>query len=68
RVDGILTGRGFNIDSLVAANAEAPDKCRMTIVSRGQDTTNMAVLNYTETIIVEREMLLSMNNWLQLSI
>nr|CAG8624291.1 14876_t:CDS:2 [Entrophospora candida] len=37
-------------------------------MSRGQDTTNMAVLNYTETIIVEREMLLSMNNWLQLSI
>ncbi|CAH1766367.1 11814_t:CDS:2 [Entrophospora sp. SA101] len=71
RVSGILAGRGFNIDSLVVANTEVPDLSRMTIVLSGQDVVVeqarrqlqdlvpvWAVLDYTETTIVEREMLL----------
>ncbi|KAJ3331650.1 hypothetical protein HDU76_002608 [Blyttiomyces sp. JEL0837] len=71
RVSGILAGRGFNIDSLVVAKTEVPDLSRMTVVLRGQATTIeqarrqledlvpvWAVLDYTHTRIVERELLL----------
>ncbi|CAG8569450.1 5543_t:CDS:2 [Paraglomus occultum] len=71
RVSGILAARGFNIDSLVVARTEVTDLSRMTIVLRGQDNyieqarrqlldlvPVWAVLDYTQTIIVEREMLL----------
>ncbi|KAI9018992.1 small subunit of acetolactate synthase-domain-containing protein [Hyaloraphidium curvatum] len=71
RVSGILAGRGFNIDSLVVAKTEVPDLSRMTIVLQGQDSQIeqarrqledlvpvWAVLDYTNTSILEREMLM----------
>ncbi|KAJ3409218.1 hypothetical protein HDV05_004550 [Chytridiales sp. JEL 0842] len=71
RVSGILAGRGFNIDSLVVSKTEVPDLSRMTVVLKGQATTIeqarrqledlvpvWAVLDYTHTRIVERELLL----------
>ncbi|CAG8718873.1 23690_t:CDS:2 [Cetraspora pellucida] len=72
RVSGILAGRGFNIDSLVVASTEVSDLSRMTIVLRGHDVVIeqarrqledlvpvWAVLDYTQTSIVERELLLA---------
>ncbi|CAG8674526.1 12675_t:CDS:2, partial [Ambispora leptoticha] len=71
RVSGILAARGFNIDSLVVASTEVADLSRMTVVLRGQDDVIeqarrqledlvpvWAVLDYTKTTIVERELLL----------
>lgn len=71
RISGILAGRGFNIDSLVVCATEVQDLSRMTIVLRGQDgvveqarrqledlVPVWAVLDYTHTKIVERELLL----------
>jgi acetolactate synthase small subunit len=71
RVSGILAARGFNIDSLVVASTEVADLSRMTIVLRGHDDVIeqarrqledlvpvWAVLDYTNTKIVERELLL----------
>uniref|UniRef100_A0A1D1XMS9 Acetolactate synthase small subunit, mitochondrial n=1 Tax=Anthurium amnicola TaxID=1678845 RepID=A0A1D1XMS9_9ARAE len=71
RVSGILAARGFNIDSLVVASTEAVDLSRMTIVLRGRDDVIeqarrqledlvpvWAVLDYTNTMVVERELLL----------
>ncbi|ORY03122.1 acetolactate synthase [Basidiobolus meristosporus CBS 931.73] len=71
RVTGILAARGFNIDSLVVAKTEVPDLSRMTIVLIAQDTgveqamkqledltPVWAVLDYTNTKMVERELLL----------
>ncbi len=72
RVSGILAARGFNIDSLVVCNTEVEDLSRMTIVLRGLDgvieqarrqledlVPVWAVLDYTRTQIVERELLLA---------
>lgn len=71
RVSGILAGRGFNIDSLVVAKTEVPDLSRMTIVIKGQSDSIeqcrrqvedlvpvWAVLDYTNTKVIERELLL----------
>ncbi|RKO87713.1 acetolactate synthase I/III small subunit [Blyttiomyces helicus] len=71
RISGILAGRGFNIDSLVVARTEVPDLSRMTVVLNGQSVVIeqarrqledivpvWAVLDYTHTKIVERELLL----------
>jgi acetolactate synthase-1/3 small subunit len=71
RVTGILAGRSINIDSLVVAKTEIPDLSRMTIVLRGQDekieqarkqvedlVPVWAVLDYTKSRVVQREMLL----------
>ncbi|KAK9480399.1 small subunit of acetolactate synthase-domain-containing protein [Lipomyces japonicus] len=72
RVSGILAARGFNIDSLVVCNTEVKDLSRMTIVLQGQDgiveqarrqledlVPVWAVLDYTSTPIVQRELLLA---------
>jgi acetolactate synthase-1/3 small subunit len=72
RVSGILAARGFNIDSLVVCNTEAPDLSRMTIVLSGQDgvveqarrqledlVPAWAVLDYTSSPLVQRELLLA---------
>ncbi|KAF8308377.1 acetolactate synthase [Clavulina sp. PMI_390] len=72
RVSGILAGRGFNIDSLVVCRTEIRDLSRMCIVLTGQDgvveqarrqledlVPVWAVLNYTETLLIERELLLA---------
>ncbi|KAH9832264.1 acetolactate synthase [Rhodofomes roseus] len=71
RVSGILAGRGFNIDSLVVCRTEIRDLSRMCIVLRGQDgvieqarrqledlVPVWAVLDYTDTHCIERELLL----------
>ncbi|KAK9369268.1 small subunit of acetolactate synthase-domain-containing protein [Lipomyces kononenkoae] len=71
RVAGILAARGFNIDSLVVCNTEVADLSRMTIVLQGQDgvieqarrqledlVPVWAVLDYTNTPIIQRELLL----------
>ncbi|KAG0330120.1 hypothetical protein BGZ99_007982 [Dissophora globulifera] len=71
RVSGILAGRGFNIDSLVVAKTEVADLSRMTIVVKGEPATVeqarrqledivpvWAVLDYTGSKVIERELLL----------
>jgi acetolactate synthase-1/3 small subunit len=72
RVSGILAGRGFNIDSLVVCRTEIRDLSRMCIVLNGQDgvveqarrqledlVPVWAVLDYTETPTIQRELLLA---------
>jgi len=72
RVSGILAGRGFNIDSLVVCRTEIRDLSRMCIVLNGQDgvveqarrqledlVPVWAVLDYTETRVISRELLLA---------
>ncbi|KDR75382.1 hypothetical protein GALMADRAFT_69581 [Galerina marginata CBS 339.88] len=72
RVSGILAGRGFNIDSLVVCRTEIRDLSRMCIVLSGQDgvveqarrqledlVPVWAVLDYTETKVISRELLLA---------
>ncbi|CAI6338668.1 unnamed protein product [Periconia digitata] len=72
RVSGILAARGFNIDSLVVCNTEVDDLSRMTIVLQGQDgvveqarrqledlVPVWAVLDYSESPLVQRELLLA---------
>ncbi|KAF5385902.1 hypothetical protein D9615_002396 [Tricholomella constricta] len=71
RVSGILAGRGFNIDSLVVCRTEIRDLSRMCIVLSGQDgvveqarrqledlVPVWAVLDYTQTRTIARELLL----------
>ncbi|KAK0532628.1 acetolactate synthase, regulatory subunit [Tilletia horrida] len=71
RVAGTLAARGFNIDSLVVCATEIRDLSRMCIVLRGQDAIIeqarrqledlvpvWAVLDYTQTQVIEREMML----------
>lgn len=71
RVSGILAGRGFNIDSLVVCRTEIRDLSRMSIVISGQDSVVeqarrqledlvpvWAVLDYTDTNVISRELLL----------
>jgi acetolactate synthase-1/3 small subunit len=75
RVSGILAARGFNIDSLVVCSTEVEDLSRMTIVLTGQDgvveqarrqledlVPVWAVLDYTNTSLVQRELLLAKIN------
>ncbi|KAF2004947.1 acetolactate synthase small subunit mitochondrial precursor [Amniculicola lignicola CBS 123094] len=72
RVSGILAARGFNIDSLVVCNTEVDDLSRMTIVLQGQDgvveqarrqledlVPVWAVLDYSQSPLVQRELLLA---------
>ncbi|KAI8387951.1 small subunit of acetolactate synthase-domain-containing protein [Radiomyces spectabilis] len=71
RLSGILAARGFNIESLVVANTEVPDLSRMTVVFNGRNVQIeqarrqledlvpvWAVLDYTKTKLIERELLL----------
>ncbi|KAK4101353.1 acetolactate synthase [Parathielavia hyrcaniae] len=75
RVSGILAARGFNIDSLVVCSTEVEDLSRMTIVLTGQDgvveqarrqledlVPVWAVLDYTTSPLVQRELLLAKIN------
>ena len=72
RISGLLAARGFNIDSLVVSKTEVPDLSRMTVVLNGQapvieqarkqidDLVPVwAVLDYTHSKIIERELLLA---------
>lgn len=71
-VSGTLAARGFNIDSLVVCNTEVADLLRMTVVLEGQDAVIeqarrqiedlvpvYAVLDYSNTEIIKRELLLA---------
>ncbi|KAG2231855.1 hypothetical protein INT48_005638 [Thamnidium elegans] len=71
RLSGVLASRNFNIESIVAADTEVPDLSRMTIVLNGpeiqieqakfqlEDLISVwAVLDYTDTKLIERELLL----------
>ncbi|CDS13547.1 hypothetical protein LRAMOSA05723 [Lichtheimia ramosa] len=71
RVSGILQARGFNIESFVAAHTEVPGLSRMTVVLNGDDKQIVqakrqledvvpmwAVLDYSKTKLIERELLL----------
>ncbi|WFD44218.1 acetolactate synthase [Malassezia psittaci] len=71
RVSGCLAARGVNIDSLVVCATDVQDLSRMCIVLRGQDGTIeqvrrqledlvpvWAVVDYTNTKVVERELML----------
>jgi len=71
-VSGTLAARGFNIDSLVVSNTEVKDLSRMTICLREKDAVIeqvrrqveglvpvYAVLDYTNTEIIKRELLLA---------
>lgn len=71
-VSGTLAARGFNIDSLVVCNTEVKDLSRMTIVLGGQDAVIeqarkqiedlvpvYAVLDYSHSQIIKRELLLA---------
>ena len=71
RISGTLAARGFNIDSLVVCATEIRDLSRMCIVLRGQDgvveqarrqledlVPVWAVLDYTQTRVIERELML----------
>ncbi|KAJ2161618.1 acetolactate synthase, regulatory subunit [Coemansia sp. RSA 552] len=71
RVTGIMAARGFNIDTLVASKTEVPGLSRMTLVLKGpaiimeqakkqlEDLVPIwAVLDYSQTQIIERESLL----------
>jgi acetolactate synthase-1/3 small subunit len=75
RVSGILAARGFNIDSLVVCSTEVEDLSRMTIVLTGQDgvveqarrqledlVPVWAVLDYTSSPLVQRELVLAKIN------
>jgi acetolactate synthase I/III small subunit len=75
RVSGILAARGFNIDSLVVCSTEVEELSRMTIVLTGQDgvveqarrqledlVPVWAVLDYTQSALVQRELLLAKIN------
>lgn len=75
RISGILAARGFNIDSLVVCSTEVEDLSRMTILLRGHDgvieqarrqledlVPVWAVLDYTDTALVQRELLLAKVN------
>ncbi|KAH6621275.1 hypothetical protein B0J18DRAFT_432045 [Chaetomium sp. MPI-SDFR-AT-0129] len=75
RVSGILAARGFNIDSLVVCSTEVEDLSRMTIVLTGQDgvveqarrqledlVPVWAVLDYTASPLVQRELVLAKIN------
>ena len=77
RVSGILAARGFNIDSLVVCSTEVEDLSRMTIVLQGQGgvveqarrqledlVPVWAVLDYTESALVQRELILAKINLL----
>lgn len=72
RISGTLAARGFNIDSLIVCNTEVKDLSRMTIVLQGQDSVIeqarrqiedlvpvYAVLNYTDSHLVKRELLMA---------
>ncbi|KAF7724740.1 hypothetical protein EC973_000768 [Apophysomyces ossiformis] len=71
RLSGVLAARGFNIESLVVAKTEVADLSRMTIVFNGRNVQIeqarrqledlvpvWAVLDYTKTKLIERELLL----------
>lgn len=51
RVAGMFSGRGYNIDSLNVAPTHNPEVSRMTIVTRGDDSTLEQVVRQLEKLV-----------------
>ena len=51
RVAGLFSGRGYNIDSLNVAPTHDPKISRMTIVTRGDDTTIDQIVRQLEKLV-----------------
>ncbi|MBE7444542.1 MAG: acetolactate synthase small subunit [Planctomycetia bacterium] len=71
RITGLISGRGFNIDSLAVGETENPALSRMTIVVRGDDAILeqvrkqlgkiidiIKVIDFTSEAFVERDLML----------
>ncbi|PYJ97247.1 MAG: acetolactate synthase small subunit [Verrucomicrobia bacterium] len=71
RIAGLFSGRGYNIDTLNVAPTQDPSASRMTIVTRGDDTTLeqivkqlnklvdvLKVIDFREGEYVDRELIL----------
>jgi acetolactate synthase-1/3 small subunit len=71
RVAGLFSGRGYNIDTLNVAPTHVPDTSRMTIVTRGDDSTLdqivkqlnklvnvLEVHDFRESEFIDRELIL----------
>ena len=71
RVAGLFSGRGYNIDTLNVAPTQEPDTSRMTIVTRGDDSTLdqivkqlnklvnvLEVHDFRESEFIDRELIL----------
>lgn len=71
RITGLISGRGFNIDSLAVGETENPALSRMTIVVRGDDAILeqvrkqlgkiidiIKVIDFTSEEFVERDLML----------
>ncbi|MBU3759749.1 MAG: acetolactate synthase small subunit [Candidatus Omnitrophica bacterium] len=72
RVSGLISGRGFNIDSLAVGETQDPDVSRMTIVTTGDDRVVeqiikqlgklidvIKVVDISEDEIIDRELVLA---------
>ena len=55
RVAGLFSGRGFNIDSLNVAPTHDPSMSRMTIVTRGDDSTLDQIVQQLNKLIASIE-------------
>jgi acetolactate synthase-1/3 small subunit len=51
RVAGLFSGRGYNIDTLNVAPTEDPNTSRMTIVTRGDDSTLEQIVKQLEKLV-----------------
>ena len=54
-ISGMLASRNFNIDSLAVGETEHPDKSRMTLVVRGDDSVMDQVRKQLDKIITVEE-------------
>lgn len=51
RIAGLFSGRGFNIDSLNVAPTQDRDTSRMTLVTRGDDSTLEQIIKQLEKLV-----------------
>jgi acetolactate synthase-1/3 small subunit len=51
RIAGLFSGRGYNIDTLNVAPTEDPETSRMTIVTRGDDSTLEQIVKQLEKLV-----------------
>lgn len=71
RITGLISGRGFNIDSLAVGETESPSLSRITIVVRGDDAILeqvrkqmgkvidvIKVIDFTSEDFIERDLML----------
>ena len=51
RVAGMFSGRGYNIDSLNVAPTHDPERSRMTLVARGDDSTVEQIVKQLQKLV-----------------